>query len=824
MIESCSKVGRKIASFLGAPKIGTKESLRYDESLYHQVFHFDHISSILGYEYIQVMEQEGKEYKFFVSKGSAGFVIELSPIIGGGVDLQKTLGELFDELIEEGVAIQCLLLADHKINDYLKSQAKARAMQGELFFEIIKQRALYFKKLKSNSVRNYRFIFSLSLQGATSDKLFKKLVDKQKRALKTLNDFSPAHIWDEDEFITTLSALINYDSSTIPDKRKYSPYETIASQLSNGGKLSIREEGITWEKKNPIIHKNFRAVDFPDYWSLNRMNHLIGDFEKNSFRINTPFYLQYAVYCPNQSSIEKSYSLRSSVVEKQGRSPFLCRMIPELVDEVRDVDHVRGSRKRGDRFVHTQLSTGFWSEESLVESTEQTLKSLWKMNDFKLQENRFIHLPSYLSILPLSWGEYASELKDLGVLRTTVSSEITNLLPIQGEWKGTPSPGMLLMGRRGQICNFNLFDGGTNYNAVVVGESGSGKSVFMQELLLNNLGTGGKVYVIDVGGSFEKVCEMVKGQKIEFSSEENLCLNPFTNIPKEDSEERSTYFGALKSIISTMAHPKEGASDLENALIEKAILSVWEEKGNQATITDLAIFLEKEDEAEAKDLATMLGPFTNRGNYAEYFEGPSNINFFNKMVLIELEQLKSMPELQAVILQIFILELNRQIFLGDRKTPTIICIDEAWDLLRAEQTGPFIETLARRLRKYNGSLVVGTQSVEDFYQSRGAMAAYDNSSWTCLLLQKSESIQAFAKKSNCNEGQIEVLKSVRKKSGEYSEVMISSENGYSVSRLVLDPFSQLLYSTSADDRKKLEPYREQGFSITEAIKKVLEGD
>lgn len=156
-----------------------------------------------------------------------------------------------------------------------------------------------------------------------------------------------------------------------------------------------------------------------------------------------------------------------------------------------------------------------------------------------------------------------------------------------------------------------------------------------------------------------------------------------------------------------------------------------------------------------------------------------------------------------------------------RKTPTIICIDEAWDLLRAKQTGPFIETLARRLRKYNGSLVVGTQSVEDFYQSQGAMAAYDNSAWTCLLSQKSESILAYQEKSKCSDGQIEVLKTVRKKSGEYSEVMINSENGYSVCRLLLDPFSQLLYSTSPEDKQKLEPYLKRGLTIEKAINSVL---
>ena len=70
------------------------------------------------------------------------------------------------------------------------------------------------------------------------------------------------------------------------------------------------------------------------------------------------------------------------------------------------------------------------------------------MNGFTLSENKCIHLPQYLSMLPLSWGEYASNLKELDVLKTTITSECGNFVPIQGEWVGTRSPGMLLSGEK----------------------------------------------------------------------------------------------------------------------------------------------------------------------------------------------------------------------------------------------------------------------------------------------------------------------------------------------------------------------------------------
>ena len=221
----------------------------------------------------------------------------------------------------------------------------------------------------------------------------------------------------------------------------------------------------------------------------------------------------------------------------------------------------------------------------------------------------------------------------------------------------------------------------------------------------------------------------------------------------------------------------------------------------------------------------MLTPYTKDGVYGRYFEGENNVDFTNPMVVIELEELKEKKDLQGVVLQLFIMTITSQMFLGDRKTPFHICIDEAWDLLRGTQTGPFIETLARRLRKYNGSLVIGTQSVEDFYQTQGAMAAYENSDWMCLLSQKASSIDRLkeSKRLTMDSSMEAALKSLKVRSGEYSEVLIyNTQDGYAIGQLLLDPFSALLYSTKAEDYERVKYFNKKGLSMSESIERVLE--
>jgi conjugal transfer ATP-binding protein TraC len=372
--------------------------------------------------------------------------------------------------------------------------------------------------------------------------------------------------------------------------------------------------------------------------------------------------------------------------------------------------------------------------------------------------------------------------------------------------------------------NWNPFDNrGGNYNAIVAGGSGKGKSVFMQDLVLNSLSIGAKVFVLDVGRSFEKLCDIVEGQQIEFSKRSNICLNPFTNICDTDEEDRNDSIGFLKSTISCMAAPSSGTSDLENVLIENAIRAVLKNKGAEATISDVANWLQNNNDLLAKRLGTLLTPYTNEGIYGKHFEGKNNVNFHNNMVLIELEELKEKKDLQVVVLQLFIMTITNQAFLGDRKTPFIICIDEAWDLLRGQQSGPFIETLARRVRKYNGSLVTGTQNVEDFFQSHGAKAAFENSDWKCFLQLDDLAISSLAesKKLNLTDAKKNALESVRTVQGQYSEIMICNSNGdYSVSRLMLDKFSELLYTTKAEEFAAIKELKNKGYSITSAIEAV----
>ncbi len=377
--------------------------------------------------------------------------------------------------------------------------------------------------------------------------------------------------------------------------------------------------------------------------------------------------------------------------------------------------------------------------------------------------------------------------------------------------------------------NFNPFNTSGNYNIVVAGTPGSGKSVLMQEIMRSTLSRSGRVFVLDVGRSFEMTCKQLGGSFLDFSSASNLRINPFSTIALDDGTDEkyedylNDVFSFLEGIVATMAAPNDGLADTHLPRVGMAIRKTWIKYKNKSTITKVAETLLDSNDLMDKQIGGMLYPYTKDGPYGRFFEGESNVDLKSNLVVIEFEELKNRKNLQTVVVQMMIVQISNEMFGGGREIPFQIVMDEAWDLLKGKGTSSFIESIARKARKYMGGLMVGTQGVNDFFASAGARAAFDNSEWKCLMQQQAESIRSL--KSSPDFGLTEqleyLLNSVITKKGVYSEVCIKGKGGAAVVRLRLDPFSLLLYSTAPEDYRAIMEKVNSGFALGDAIAGVL---
>ena len=827
-------LGRKAADFFG-------ESSEFDQladggGSASEVFDPNYLADLLPYRIYD------SALRIYENKRSFGFVIEVIPLIGGSEEAQREIGNLIKEIGEEGADIQCLLYADPRIDGFLNQWKEKRERLGGVFSKIGDKKCEFFKNpaMHGNTPpRIFRFFFSYTVRKRDEKEIpnvLMRLNEKKKKALEVFGRLSQAFEMEPSHLIDLLSGLINFDGGLSSLRKKWDPHNWISKQIgAPGTALEVTREGVLFKGKSTHQMRTYETLDVPEKWSLAHSGELIGDFLNLSYRIPSPFYLHYGIHFPSQEKAENKFKAKLKVLEHQSKFSHLAKMFPKMSKELDENLFVKQQILEGEKFVETRFSVGLFGEQEKFLKAESTFLALFQKYGFKLKENDFIHLPEFLSSLPMAWGEdssFINSLKRLRCTRTTITQETANLVPCVGEWWGNSNQGMIVMGRKGQIATWDPFATEGNLNSIVIGPSGSGKSVFMQEMIMSHLGSGGRVFVLDLGRSFEKLCNLLGGQYLSFSEKSRFDLNPFHIIASDGGQETvNAGLEMISSIAATMAMPMQKIDKERADILSSLVMKAWETEGKNGSVdTMIRLMEEMKFHSELMIGATEsikegLKKYSRQGVYANYFYGENRVDFKSDLVVIETEELKNMADLQSVILQMFTLTITSQIFMGDRTRRCLICIDEAWDLLKSPQMEGFIESLARRLRKYNGALVVGTQSVKDFDRSFGARAAFQNSNWLVMLGKDNDSINALKKENliPMNEFKEQALGSLRMEPGQYSEFFLyhKGSGASTINQLRLDPFSQLLYSTKADEFQAVMELKEAGVGTEEALEWLL---
>ena len=198
--------------------------------------------------------------------------------------------------------------------------------------------------------------------------------------------------------------------------------------------------------------------------------------------------------------------------------------------------------------------------------------------------DRYFCLPLFLHCLP--FGGDRKALKETHRYRTWATRHVAPLLPVLGDWKGTGAPVLTLFSRNGQAMGLDLFQSRSNYNCVIAAASGKGKSFLANQLIESYLETGGRVWVIDVGRSYQKLARVLHGEFLEFKNDGSLRINPF-ELVRDYSEEEDMLVGLLSAMIA----PTRPLADLQTAELKRLLKQAWDSQGHDLTLDDMAAAL-----------------------------------------------------------------------------------------------------------------------------------------------------------------------------------------------------------------------------------------
>lgn len=821
---SFSDWARQLAAWLGEKTEGPENNTPSQKKI-ASFFEQYPLSALLPYDHYDSKTQ------IFYNKKSLGFILEAAPLTSANEQTVQILSSILTDMLPVNADLQCLLWASPKIGEAIDAFAYHRSQTGDIFQWLAQKRADFLKQGASPAVssssallRDFRLYLIVSIPCKKHEGAIGTLQQIREDIVSSLKSIQLAHqSMDIHEFIGWMRDLFNPSDACYRNKTQWQPLESLPLQLTDPEyHLQVHSNQLLLQSEAESYSVRCLTVkDFPPTMMPGQMTDSIGQLFNTALQIPCPFLISFHIRPLDQEKSIAMSQMHAMNKESTARS-HMAKFRPNIQQESQDWAFVRDRLSKGDKLVKVFYQVLLYSPLEQANSNERKVLDLYRANGWKLRKSSFLQLQSWLAMCPMMMSEGMFEdLHHMGRLRTLNAFAATNLLPLQGEYKGTRQLGLLLPGRRGQIANWNPFDNPEgNYNVAIAAKSGSGKSVLTQEYIVSLLGSGGQVWVIDVGRSYEKTCHLLGGEWIEFKKETPISLNPFTCIEHFDES-----LELLKPLVATMARPHGNITDEEIAYVEKALKAAWIEKGNRASMDTVVDWLDAQSDSLCQKLAHLLYTYTEQGMYGRYFQGKCTLNFNNPLVVLELEELKSKKDLQKIVLLVLMYQIAQSMFLGNRTQPKSCVIDEAWDLLDGDNmaAAKFIETGYRRARRYNANFVTITQSINDYFKNPTAIAAYENSDFNVILNQKAEAIdQLKASKRLDLDPYTEKLIKDLKKTEDYSECVIKSPQGISLHRILLDPYSRILYSSKGEEFEAVKRLQAQGYTLQEAIAQVAD--
>jgi conjugal transfer ATP-binding protein TraC len=291
-----------------------------------------------------------------------------------------------------------------------------------------------------------------------------------------------------------------------------------------------------------------------------------------------------------------------------------------------------------------------------------------------------------------------------------------------------------------------------NYNSIVFAKSGSGKSYFTKLEILRTLMFETEVIIIDPEREYEFLAESVGGRYFDISLVGDHHINPFDlPHPTQDESPSEVLRSNIVNLVGLFRVMLGGLTPEEDAIIDQAITETYALKDingdtdftrlEPPLLSDFETVLAGIDGSES--LLQRVSKYT-KGTWSGFINQPSNVDINKKLVCFSIRDMED--ELKPVAMYI----ITHFIWNAVRKhlKKRLLVVDEAWIMMKNDDTASFLFSLAKRGRKYYLGLATITQDVGDFLKSPYGLPIITNSSIQILLKQSPSSIDIVQKTFN----------------------------------------------------------------------------
>ena len=513
-----------------------------------------------------------------------------------------------------------------------------------------------------------------------------------------------------------------------------------AGELLKDGMVSIKdlvapsfiEVDFNDIKIDEKYYRTLFVVGYPRYVSPNWLSPLIS--------FDHPLYLSFFIYPTESGKILKDLRRKIAEMEATIETDIKAGKVVDPTTQVQldDALTLQAELAQGsERFYQFAfyITIPADSKKELdrytkeVESTLSSLLLVAKKSTLEMESGFKSTLPTFHDKLQI-WRNM-----DTTSLATMFPFSTASLTANEG----------ILYGVNQHDGSLIIFDRFTleNANSIILGKSGGGKSFFVKLEAMRQLLMGSNIIIVDPENEYQQMCDQFGGEFVSFSLSSEYKINPFElNADNPEPDELSNKILNLHALMKVIMGELTPSQD---ALLDRALVMAYKQKGitqDPATfknepplLEDLyKVFLGFET-PEAAELATRLEKFI-KGSASGIFNSHSNFDIHNPFTVFGIRDLEEnlRPVAMYIILDYIWNRVRRD------KTRRILIVDEAWYLVKQKDSARYLQSFAKRARKYQLGLTTISQDVEDFLSVEEGRAILTNSSLQILLKQSTAAI------------------------------------------------------------------------------------
>ncbi len=480
----------------------------------------------------------------------------------------------------------------------------------------------------------------------------------------------------------------------------------------------------------------------------------------------------------------------------------LLRRLNEQNDHLTEMTFTLGLRGKNDLFLRRAMTT-LLNTQSTLQQTE-------------FEETKLSTFDAYLETIPWLYGQVFHQ-------HSILSSNGIHFLPFFRPVKSDDRPVVTFRTRQSSLYSLDPTSKRlANYNWLVSGTSGAGKSFFVNSLLLQSLSLNPRVFIVDIGGSYNKITEFLGGSVLSLDTESGPTVGPFFMRKSKDEKEERRRREHIELIFQEMCRDEGKLPSVEErALLHDALQSFFElEDLPDHPILSLQTFLASSDNPKAKRLSLLLRRFSFGSAFGDFLDNPHPLELKDSVVTFDLKGLKEFDDLLRVVELILCSAIWQS--LRERNRFTYIVLDEvAFSLLRTQPQ--FVDELVSTVRKHFAGVVICVQGLEKITSNPAGGAILANTNFKAILQQRGDA-RGYEEPLGLKTIETRLIRSLERRKGSFSDIFLMDDDRRALLRYEPNVLEYLLSTSDPrenqvlhDKLKMLEgSYPEKIFKLLEA--------